>query len=160
MPSTFDNRKTAIRYRISSFLLTILVIILLSVVFLSNLIPKDATLITKRNITLVVVGIYVLFGIYRYWLDLYYFYFSYQNQTIVIRFYSLRPFSQLKRSIEIPKHSLADYRIVYDWSGLKPGLVLVQKTIEGNKAFPAVSISALSKHQISVLETALKAIKN
>ncbi|MFW5656643.1 MAG: hypothetical protein ACOC3T_03385 [Bacteroidota bacterium] len=147
MPVAFDNRKRAISYRISSFLLTIGVIIIITLIFFSNLVPEKDALINRRSATITVVVFYLFFGLYRYWLDLHYFYFSDVTNRLIFRFYSLRPFAKLKRSIEIPKDSFFDYTIENDFSGLKPNLVLSQKTLEGIKTYPPIRISALSKRE-------------
>ena len=135
-----DIRRTAIRMRlrglITAFVFFIIILILLVVDFFSDV---------RMYLVLSLSFIYVANIIYSYLKDYYYIYFSDEGNKILFRYYSMRPLSQAKRSIEIPKGNLARYEIITGTLGLRTKIIFYQKVKEGVYKYPPVNISALSK---------------
>ena len=73
-----------------------------------------------------------------------YIYFNDETNKIILRYYSMHPLSQAKRSIEIPRDSFSKYEIAESLFGIKTKIILYQKVKGGVYKYPPVSISALS----------------
>jgi hypothetical protein len=78
-------------------------------------------------------------------LNLNYIIYQESEEKIILRYYPLHPFHHQFKSIEIPKKSLSHFDLNQKLFGLRPELILYQKTDRGLAKYPSVSISSLSK---------------
>jgi hypothetical protein len=88
--------------------------------------------------------IYFAIIVYNYLRDYYYIFFNDETSKVVLRYYSMRPLSQTKRSIEIPRGSFSKYEIQNSLFGIKEKIIIYQKVKTGVYKYPPVSITALS----------------
>ncbi len=155
---TFDNKKKAIKLRFSSFLMVIAVIvIILMMVYTRITEPLENAGISKNLLILIVVGLLILVGVWRYILDLHYIYYSDEGRDITIRFYSLRPFTSSKNAVVIDKEKFQGYKIKKVLFGIKPYIILsVRNNFDKIVQYPPISLSGLNKKQRNKLLGSLK----
>jgi len=67
------------------------------------------------------------------------------DDKIILRYYSLHPFHDNFKSIEITKQSIDSFELENKAFGLKPIITLYQQTEKGIAKYPSVCLSALSR---------------
>jgi hypothetical protein len=152
---TVDITRTAIKVRVQNLLITLLFSALIIVVLLTNFFNDPFLGLSRGIIILLLAIIYFLYAAYGLLLDRYYVFLNDDGQKIVFRYYSMRPLSQLKQSIEIPKQNFKGYEITYNSLGFIPRIVLFQQQKSGIFKYPPVSLSALSKKELDQVERLL-----
>ena len=150
-----DIRKTAIRMRLRGLALAFIFSTLILVILLTNFLNQPAFGIGKAHVIIFLAAIYLLMVVYNYMRDYHYIFFSDDSNKIILRFYSMHPLSQAKRSIEIPRGTLLRFEVKNSLMGLNKKLVLFQKVKGGVYKYPAVSITALSQDERMQLLQAL-----
>ena len=141
---TIDIHRTAIRMRLrglfTAFIFSTIILIILIVEFFD----ESHLGISRGYLLLFFSVIYFVIIVYNYLRDYYYIYFNDETNKIVLRYYSMRPLSQTKRSIEIPRGSFSKYEIQNSLFGIKEKIIIYQKVKNGVYKYPPVSITALS----------------
>jgi hypothetical protein len=150
-----DIRRTAIRMRLRGLITTVIFSIVIIIIMIAEFFDANHYGISRSYLVLFFSVIYLVFILYVYLKDYYYIYFSDEGNKIIFRYYSMRPLSQAKRSIEIPRGNFARYEIKTDSFGLKNKIILYQKVKGGVYKYPPVSITALSPHEKNQLIQAL-----
>jgi hypothetical protein len=150
-----DIRRTVIKKKLRSFFMTIAVILIIVLVLFTNLYDEDAVKVSKALMTVIIIGIYLLFILFNILRDFNYIYFNDEGDKLVLRYFSLSIFTQKKNSIEIPKRSFAGYTIKKSVVGLKEKLILLQQLENMIARYPAVSITALTSKQKSDIVNSL-----
>ena len=155
---TFDNKKKAIKLRFSSFLMVIAAIVIILVMVYTRIAePLENAGISKSVLILVVVGLLICIGIWRYILDLHYIYFSDDGPDITIRFYSLRPFTSSRNAVVVDKERFQGYKMKKALFGFKPYIILsVSNNFDKTVQYPPISLSGLNKKQRNKLLESLK----
>ncbi|MGB9746082.1 MAG: hypothetical protein ACPLXM_04070 [Bacteroidales bacterium] len=153
---TIDLQRTAIKIRLRGLLMAVLFVCLVCVVLFLEVFRNPVFGLTRAHYILIISILYVLYSLYMYLLDLNYIYFNDDGQKIIFRYYSMRPLSQVKSSVEIPKESFAGYEIRKDLLGLVPKIVLYQRDKAGLFRYPPVSISSLSEKEKNLLLRSLQ----
>ena len=154
---TLDNGKNIVLLRLTGFITTLVYVLY---VFLAYFPKVFRHIMTEKNVTVMTVAVTVLYllillrpTLLRYM----YLYFSADERRITLRWYKPGLMPGESRSIEIPADRFAGYEIRKGLLGLHTDLVLFQ-AVQGRKAaYPAVSISALSRKQ---REDILETLKN
>jgi hypothetical protein len=150
-----DIHRTAIRMRLRGLFTAFLFSIIILSILLIDFFNETHFGITKAYLILFISVIYMILIVYNYLKDYYYIYFNDESNMILFRYYSMRPLSQTKRSIEIPRGSLVRYEIKTSSFGISTKLILYQKAKAGVYKYTPVSISALSSHEKDQLIQAL-----
>jgi hypothetical protein len=88
-------------------------------------------------------------------LELNYIYFSDDEDHIIFRYFSMSVFSRKKNSIEIPKDKFGGYKIISSMGGFKKQIILYQQLKKEKAKYRPVSISGMTKEQITLLTKAL-----
>jgi energy-coupling factor transporter transmembrane protein EcfT len=145
-----DTGRTTIRMRLRGFITAIIFFILI-LVFLVFDIFDDI----RMYLVIIFSFCYIVFILHIYLKDYFYIYFSDESNKMVFRYYSMRPLSQTKRSIEIPRGSLARYEIRSEALGFKNKIIFYQKIKDGVYKYPPVSITILSSQEKDQLLQAL-----
>lgn len=153
---TIDNARVVVTDRKLLYLLAIGSAILILAVFVIDEYDDKVLGLSRYTYTLIIATFYVIINIYRFLLDLTYFYFSDADNKIVIRYYSLRPFMQKRRTIEIPISQFLKYSIEDSFFGQKKQLILYQTIKNKSAKYPPISISALNKDELKSLKETLK----
>jgi hypothetical protein len=141
--------------RLTNLMLAIVFALAIFAVVLTPLFNEPVFGMSRTQIILIIAGIYVVYALYTYFLDRHYIYLNDDRKKIIFRYYSMRPLSQMKHSIEIPKENFKGYEINFNRMGYLPRIVLIQKMKSGIFKYPAVSLSALSKKELDLLERLL-----
>jgi hypothetical protein len=144
---TFDNSKTIINLRIWLFFATILLIAWIIVVFAAKMIPFPLLGLSDTAWTLILVGIYLIILFFPMVLSYQYFWFSDDEEHIVIRYFFAGMVGGKKNSVSISKRTFAGYKLEKKKLGLDKSIILYQKIGQGIAKYPPIHISALSKDQ-------------
>jgi hypothetical protein len=154
-----DIKKTILRQNLSTFISTI-IFILLIVVLLFIPFSKDIIKGVDNNLLAVFMGsAYVINAFYRSFRNFNYIYFNDESDKIVLRYFSPNLFTSKKNSIEIPKREFEGYTIQAFFLGYREKIILQRRTGKGIASYPAVSITALSVNERHDLLIALEKIK-
>jgi hypothetical protein len=154
-----DNQKKTIGLRLRNLLFLILYGSIIILVYTTTFLDEPYKFLTKNLLSILLTIIFFSYYVYYYILDLNYIYFNDAGQKIIIRFYSLRPLSSNKNSIEILKTDLYKFEIIEKLFGLKEKLVIYQKTKSGIAKYPPICLSALNNEEKTKLQEALKKYK-
>ncbi len=148
-----DIKKTILRQNISSFVATIvfvlLIVVLLFVPFHNNLIPG----VTNNLLALFMGMAYGLNALFRAFRKFNYIYYNDESDKLVLRYFSPNLFTSKKNSIEIPKKEFSGYALTGFFMGYREDLILQRKTPKGIASYPPVSITALTmqeKHDLLI----------
>ena len=150
-----NNEKAAIRIKLMK-LFYIAVFFALVIIVLTTKQLQDYTGIDTPFLLIIVALIYVLFSIYRYKLELNYFYFNDETDKLIIRYYSLRSLTDKKQSIVIPKDKLYYARITSYRLSRKQTVTLYQQMGKQAAKYAPISITLLNKKEREDLITSLK----
>jgi hypothetical protein len=154
-PMTFDNSKTIITFRVRQVILTILLLAYIILAFVAEIIRFPLLGMSETVLTLILVGIWILFTFVPALLSYQFVYFSDDTERIVIRYFNAGMLGGKKNAVEIDKSSFAGYRTESSFFGLVTSITLLQNFREGVAKYPPVYISALTKEQKSNLFHAL-----
>lgn len=155
-----DIRKTAIRMWLRGLIMAFIFSTLILILLLTNLFSKPLASIGKSHVIIFLAVIYLGMAAFNYLRDYHYIYFSDESNKLILRYYSLRPLSQAKKSIEIPKENLVKVEFRNRFMGLSQKLILFQKVKSGVYKYPPVSLTALSSEEKNQLLQVLNSIKN
>lgn len=115
----------------------------------------------EKNLFVFVIAILLVFVyIFMLILKLHYFYCNDDKNSILIRFYNSHPIFRKYKAIEIQKSSFVDYDITESLFGLIKELTITVNTKNGKIDYPSLSISLLSKKEITALKGILDSVKN
>jgi hypothetical protein len=154
-----DIKKTILRQNISSFIATV-IFILLIVVLLFIPFSRDLIRGLDNNLLAVFMGTaYVIYAFYKSFRNYNYIYFNDESDKIVLRYFSPNLFTSKKNSIEIPKKEFAGYMIQQFFMQYREKIILQRRTSKGIASYPAVSITALSQQERNDLLIALEKVK-
>jgi hypothetical protein len=156
----FDNKKTSYKIYLRKLFLAIIFTLVIVVFLASGWFEKPFLGMTKYQLILIVACLYVLIVMVNFIRDLNYFYFSDNGPNIIVRYYALRPLSRKRRSIEIPKSSFGGFEIRRTMLGLKKLLVLMQIVKKTNARYPPISITSLTREELSMLTRQLSQYRN
>ena len=152
---TLENRKTAIKVRLRTFVATVVFATIISIIYTTRILNSPVLGLTKHQFTIFFALIYIFLLLYSYFLNLNYIYYCDNGHSIIFRYYSLRIFSSRKNSIEIPKKDFIQYDFEKRIFNLKETLVLHQRIKTGVAKYPPISISSLTKEEKIKLKKAL-----
>lgn len=153
---TFDNSKKIINLRLQQIGLTILILAYIILAFPAAIIKFPVFGLSETVLTIILVGIWVLFTFAPALMNYQYISFSDENETVTVRYFNAGVFGGKKSSIEIPKLSFAGYKTEKGF--LVQKLILFQRLGEGVAKYPPVYINALSTEQKQKLFASLNAI--
>jgi hypothetical protein len=144
---TIDTNRSAIRIRLRGLFLAFLFMTLIVIVLLADFFGVPHFGVSRMHLILFLSVVYVIISLYNYWLNLSYIYYNDDGEKIIFRYYSLRPLSQGKHSIEIPKGTFVKFELINHSLGLKPAISFYQRVKSGVFKYPEVSISLLSNDE-------------
>jgi len=150
-----DNSKVVVHDRKLMYMMAISLTVIVAIICLSDFFDNTVLGLSREVYVIGICAIYVLYALYRFALNLSYFYFSDQGEKIIFRYYSLRPFMEKHRTIEMPKGTLLDFEIKKSIAGHKKDLILYQKINNKTAKYPPISISALNEEESENLVKAL-----
>lgn len=151
-----DNKNSILRIRQSGLIYTLIFVAVVLVLLYIKKDPFKNFGITKSMVTTALVILYTYFISSRFIKDYNYFAFQDQENKITFKYYSLQPFSRARKTIEIEKSKFAGFKIEYTVFKLKRHLILYQHSADGIRQFPKISVSAVSKKNLSTLSKILE----
>lgn len=153
---TLDNGKKIVLLRLIGFIITIVYVLYIFLAYFQRVFRHVMTEKSVTIMTVVVTAVYLLVLLRPTILRYMYLYFSADERRITLRWYKPGLMPGESRSIEIPADRFAGYEIRKEFFGLYTKLILFQVVQGRRAAYPAVSISALSKKQKAEIEVTLK----
>jgi hypothetical protein len=153
-----DNSKVVVRDRKLMYIMAISLILCITFIMLTDYFDNPIFGISRDIYALSLATIYVLINVYRFILDLNFLSFSLQGEKIIIHYYSLRPFMQKHRSIEIPVKNLIKFEVKKSFLELKKQIIFYQRVNNKSAKYPPISISALNKQEYSDLISSLNSL--
>lgn len=151
-----DNKSSIIRIKQSGLIYTIVFVIVILVLLYIKKDPFKNFGFSKTTVTIILAILYTYFIVIRFIKDYHYFAFQDKEEKIVFKYYSLRPFNKSRKTIEIEKSKFAGFKIINSTTKLKRKLILYQNSIDGIRQFPGISVSAVSKKNLSTLSRILQ----
>jgi len=127
----------------------------MGILLLSGIFKERIGGFEKTHVIIFLTVIYIIYVVFAYILNYNYFSFTDENEKLVFRFVSLRPFDNQKKAVEIKKQNFHGYKISHSFLNLKQDLILIIKTKNGIAHYPPISITALDKKQKNLLKAAL-----
>jgi len=152
---TINNSRNVISIKLRQLIVTIFFISLFALLYATTLIPTPLLGLNRNEIGICLLVIYVLFIVYHFGLDLNYIIYSDEGPKIILRYYSIKIYSQKHHSVEIPKKDFQRYEIRKSFFWLKPQLILYLNMKKGIGRYPPVSLAALSRKQRRALTESL-----
>ena len=151
-----DNKGSIIRIKQSGLIYSIVFVVAVMVLLYIKKDPFKEFGFSKTTVTIVLAVLYSYFVVTRFIKDYNYFAFQDMEVKLVFKYYSLRPFSKSRKTIEIEKTKFAGFKFEYSVLKLGQYLTLYQHAPEGIKQFPKISMSAVSKKNLTTLSKILK----
>ncbi len=152
---TINNSRNIIGYKLRQLFVTILFITLFAVLYATSLIKTPFLGLSRPEIGIALLVIYVLFMVYHFSIDLNYILYSDEGFKIVLRYYSIKIYANRHHSVEIHKKDFHRYEIRHSLLGLKPQLILYLKMKKGTGRYPPISIASLNHRQKKELKASL-----
>lgn len=150
-----NNSRNVISIKLRQLIVTIIFIALFALLYASSLIPTPLLGLSRNEIGIGLLIIYVLFITFHFGLDLNYITYSDEGPKIILRYYSIKIYSKKHHSVEIPKKDFQQYVIRRTFFWLKPELILYMNMKKGTGRYPPVSLAALSIKQRKALTESL-----
>jgi len=140
------------------YILVVSLIVILSIILISDFFDNPIFGRSREFYSITISALYVLINAYRFFLDLNFINYSDQEGKITLRYFSLRPFMQKHKSIEISKNSFIKYEIISKAAGLKKYLILYQRVQNKIAKYPPISITALTNDELNSILASLNRI--
>ena len=153
---TINNKRTAFKTRTRSFFLAIIAALFIIVILVSGWFENPILGMEKQHYTFIVLGIYLIISVFFYILDLNYIFYNDDGDKLIFRFSSLRIMSKTKKAYEVPKQKFLGYQVSKSFFGLKKHLILFQSQNNKKAKYPPVSISSLTKNELTKLISSLR----
>lgn len=151
----FDNRNTVLRLNKIRYIVLLIFITLISIVIWSGWFENQVLGLGKLTYSITISIIYLFYLMISYILNYNFLSYKDDGNKLLIRFVSFRPFDNAKKAIEIEKKNFGGYQVQKSFFNLKTELILNIKTKNGIAKYPPISISALTKKQVTLLKGAL-----
>jgi len=151
----FDNKQNLFKFNVRRYLIPIIFFPLMIVIFLTNFFDDYVKFITKEKFIIIATIIYILYVIYINFVNYCYIEYRDDNSKIILRYVSVRLFSDERNSIEFEKRNFVKYNIEASFFNLKKELVFFIKTPNGIAKYPSISLTGLTKNQKKLLVNSL-----
>lgn len=149
-----ENYKDTIRVKLTRFFITLICVLSIIILLIESQ-WFDFWPNSNIHIAIIIGFIFVIYFVFDYIRDYQYIYFNDEGPNIILRFYTLRMYQQVNKSIEIPKKSFYYYEIKKSFFGTKRMLTMMQQ-LEGKVYnYPPVNIGLLKKKDIDNIKLSL-----
>jgi hypothetical protein len=157
---TLDNGKRIVLLRLTVFITTVVYVLYIFLAYFPKVFRK---VMSEESLTLLSVAITVVYLLLLFWPAIRqyrYIFFSADERTVTLRWYTTGLMPGESKSIEIPAGRFAGYEITPKAGGLYQYITLYQQVQGKRAAYPPVCITALSKGQRNLIEETLKNYKS
>jgi hypothetical protein len=151
-----NNKRRTINFQLRRFLILFLTATIIIVICYLNYFAYPDPFISRGKLIGIIVLLFLLYYLSGILRNYNFFYFTDNGTKLVFRYYSLRPMNKKQSAVEIEKLTFFDYKIEKIFFGFIKKLVLFQVIKDKIAKYPSISISLLSKKEISQLENSLK----
>jgi hypothetical protein len=153
---TIDNLNAIMKDRKLMYISTILLITVLCFVLFTDFFDEPVLGIARVYYVILAFLIYIGFYTLRFLKNPSYISFNDEGSKIIIKYFSLRPFMQQKKTIEIPKDSFVKFETIKNPGGLSESVILYQKINKNIAKYPPISLAAFKKEEQEKLLKALE----
>lgn len=153
---TLENGKRIVLLRLTAFISTVVYVLYIFLAYFPKIFRKS---MSEESLTVLTVAVTVVYLLLLFWpviRQYRYLFFSADEKTVTLRWYSSGLMPGESKSIEIPSGRFAGYEITTKGMGLYPYITLFQQVQGKRAAYPPVCITALSKAQRELMEETLK----
>jgi len=151
---TFNNSKTIIGMRIKLFSVTVLVLAYMVLVYVAKLIKFPVLGMSDTVVTVIIIGLYLLYALYPMVLNYQYIYYSDEGEKIIFRYFTSGIVGGRKNSIEIYKTDFAGYKREKKLFGLIQSITVFHQLPRGVAKYPPIYISILTgKEKAGILSS-------
>ena len=147
----FDNRDIILKLNKRRYILILVYVTLMIIFFFSGFFEENQKII----LAILISVIYIIYNIVSYHINFSYFSFRDDQEFLMFRFISMRPFDSNKKAVKISKSDFAGFKFEKSFFGYKENLILSIKTKKGIANYPPISLSALSQKHKSMLKQSL-----
>jgi hypothetical protein len=135
--------------------ITIIIGIAIIVVLMAPFFNKPFYGLSRYVLVLILIAVYIAIMVFTYSLNRNYIYFNDDGESIIVRYYPIRPIARKKRVIEIPKENLVKFEISKSIFGLRKTLFLYQRVKNKVARYPGIGVSALNKKELASIQDQL-----
>lgn len=153
---TLDNGKRIVVLRLTAFITTVVYVLYIFLAYFPKIFRKT---MSEESLTVMTVAVTVVYLLILFWPAIRqyrYLFFSADERTVTLRWYTTGLMPGESKSIEIPSGRFAGYEITSKAMGLYQYITLYQQVQGKRAAYPPVCITALSKAQRELMEETLK----
>jgi len=140
-----NNQKQAVSLKIQKTLALLILVIAIGLIYFTNVLAHGAFGFNMDQIAGFIVGLFILYFLYHILRDHNYIYYSDTGNKFILRYFSLRPLADKKKSIEFNKKELHKFELRRSLLGFRESIIIYRQTPKGIAKYPPVSITALSK---------------
>ncbi len=151
-----NNQKQAVALKIQKTIALLILVIAVGLIYFTNILAHGAFGFDMDQIAGFIVGMFILFFLYHILRDHNYIYYSDMGNKIILRYFSLRPLTDKKKSIEFNKKELHKYELKRSLLGFRQSIIIYRQTSRGVAKYPPVSITALSRQDKEKLTASLQ----
>jgi hypothetical protein len=157
---TLNNGKRIMLLRLTAFITTVVYVLYIFLAYFPKIFRNA---MSEESLTALTVAVTVVYLLLLFWpviRQYSYLFFSADEKTVTLRWYTTGLMPGESKSIEIPSGRFAGYEITTKGMGLYHYITLYQQVQGKRAAYPPVCITALSKGQRELMEPTLKNYKS
>lgn len=143
---TLNNGQAVVINRKTFYLSMVIFLTLLPLILITNWFNNIVPGISTETWAVLVIAAYIIFNLYRFYLNLTFINYSDEGDKLVFKYYVIRTFSQKYKTIELPKSQFCKFTIETSVLG-RFNLVLYQQIGKRVAKYPAISLTALKATQ-------------
>lgn len=133
------------------FIAAIVFIVAITIILFTSTYENTFLGMNKYGWSIAVAGMYILLILFNSIRDYNYIYYNDEKEKISFKYFSLSVFNQRKNAIEIPRKDFTGYSYKARFLGLNKYIVLKQKIKSRVAEYPRISLSLLTKNELSDL---------
>ena len=140
-----NNQKQAVSLKIQKTLALLILVIAIGLIYFTNILAHGAFGFNMDQIAGFIVGLFILYFLYHILRKHNYIYYSDTGNKFILRYFSLRPVADKKKSIEFNKKELHKFELRRSLLGFNENIIIYRQTPKGVAKYPPVSLTALNK---------------
>lgn len=142
-----DNQKKAVKLKIQKSVALLILVIVFGLMYFTDVVVDGAFGLTRDQLAITVVISFVLYFLFHILRNHKYIYYSDTGNEFILRYFSLRPLTDKKHSIEFHKSEFHKFEVARPVFGFNESIIIYRKTPKGVAKYPPVSITALGKFE-------------
>jgi hypothetical protein len=151
-----DNQKKAVQLKIQKSVALLLLVVAFGLMYFTDIVADGIIGLTRDQVAILVVISFIIYFLLHILRNQYYIYYSDTGDEFILRYFSLRPLTDKKHSIEFRKSEFHKFEITRPFLKLNESIIIYRKTPKGIAKYPPVSITALGKPEKEKLIASLQ----